>query len=369
MPSATRDQNGLLQIKAELLCVGMRMSETSLGIFRRQNPCDDRKTGNVGVHLRLSNGSHVLATVHHSFDRSSPYEIRQEGKRLLLLKNDTPLDEVFEVPMPAWYGQQTAKNNRMPGLFLHEGSSFMHLTYSGCDYHARGMPCRFCAAGKQWKTSPPDEVAQTVRAALAENPAYQVCLGGGARLPLERNTSYFVKLLQEIRRINAQVPLWVEMVPPPPEDVRALVEAGATGFGFNLELWDESLRKEACPGKSDVPRSRYFDAMRAAVDLLGTNRVGSCLIVGLEKPETSMEGAEALAGMGVQPCMIPFKPWDASEYSKRQRVDAGTLLSISQSAVESMRRHGLCPHKNQGCLGCESCTVDHDLYGPALAAQ
>jgi len=351
------------RIKAELLCWGLHPNEATSEILSRQNPCYDQKTGNFGIHIAFPNGSHTLVTVAHEFDYRSPYLLARQDGGFVLTKDRSPVCTVKEVQMPQWYLKHTTSGRRMPSVFLHEGSRFLHQAYSGCDYHRRHLGCGFCSAGNVWSIGTPEEVSEVVRAAVKENGNYHVCLGGGTRLPLERNYDYFLECTSRIRQHSSSCVIWVEMIPPPPLRITNLVKEGVTSFGFNIEVWDDRRRREVCPGKGTLPKKDYLKRMEKAVSLLGPNRVGSCLIVGLEPLESTIQGAQTLASIGVQPCLLPFRPWDKSAYEESSPCVPETLTTVSGAAVQFMKASGINPHLNHGCLGCEGCTIDHDLYG------
>ncbi len=87
-----------------------------------------------------------------------------------------------------------------------------------------------------------------------------------------------------------------------------------------------------------------------------------CILVGLEPIESSIKGATALASIGAQPCILPFKPWDNTLYSHYSPCNPKDLNKVSSEAVDSMIENGILPDENQGCLLCEGCTIDHDIY-------
>jgi hypothetical protein len=353
----------IVRIKADLLCHGVRGTKAAMAIYGRQNPCGDQKTGNVGLHVSLEGGSHVLITLSHAFDQESPYSIEYDNGRLVLLKEKTRICQLKEVVMLDWYSKKTTSMTAMAAFFLHEGRTFLHQAYSGCDYHAIDLQCRFCGTGRDWSIGTPQEIGETVLEAVKENCDYHVCLGGGTRLPLTRNTSYFSDCLTEIRQRNVDVPVWIETVPPETdEDILRLVRLGATSFGFNIEIWDDALRKEICPGKSQTSKGRYLEAMKTASNILGPNRVGSCLLIGLEPLKSSIMGATQMAAEGIQPCILPFKPWDKSLYGNRRPCDPDDLIKASSAAVQAMIENGVAAEMNEGCLRCEGCTIDHDIY-------
>jgi hypothetical protein len=350
-----------IRLKAGLLCHGIKASEKVRKLYAWQNPHDDRKTGNVGLHLELPGPTHVLATLSHHFNLDSPFSLEGEcgDWRVTGLVNG-PIP-IKPVEMKSWYQLLTSSGRYMASVLLHEGQSYLHQEYAGCDYFSDGIQCQFCGAGKEWKIATPEEVAETVAAALRTCPEYHVCLGGGTRMPLQRNVAYFLECVRLIRRNNPTVPIWVEMAPPEISDIGRLIDAGATSFGFNLEFWNQNLRKHFCPGKSSIAKQHYLDAFAFVADRLGPNRVGSCLIVGLEPEESSIEGAEQLCRLGVQPCILPFKPWNGSVLNQEKQCSPEMLLRVSYAAATAMHRSRIIPNHNQGCLKCEGCTIDHDM--------
>jgi len=181
-------------------------------------------------------------------------------------------------------------------------------------------------------------------------------------LPLSRNTEYFLNCVKEIRKNNPGVPIFVEMTPPETNDeIKELVDAGASCFGFNLELWDDKVRKEICTGKHVISKDRYFEAWEYAKKLLGKNKVGSCQIIGLEPMNSSIEGIEAATSRGVQVSVMPFKPWQGSLYEKISPCSPEDILEASKVAAKIMLKYDVDPHKNYGCFNCAGCTVAEDI--------
>lgn len=352
----------IIEIKADLLCLGLRLNHVARNIYQHQNPSDDWKTGNVGLHLLLGGRTHVLATVAHEFDGNSPYSLGYEDGNLVLLRNSQFVCSAHAVVMPKWYHLKTSKNTPLSKVFLHEGRSFLHQTYAGCDYHVGANGCKFCGTGGTWDIAEPSDIGEAIAQALSENPEYHVCLGGGTRLPLIKNVDYFSKCISEIKNQNCLVPIWIEMVPIADDYIEKLISLGATGFGFNIEIWDDDLRRKICPGKVKIKKEDYFAAFYKATECLGKNRVGSCLIVGLEPIENTISGVMEISRAGVQPCLLPFKPWDGSQFSKYPPCETDVLIRASEEAVNAMIKYDIDPEANQGCLLCEGCTIDHDIY-------
>ncbi len=353
----------IIEIKADLLCLGIHRTKSADNIFKMQNPGNDWKTGNVGIHIVLENGSYVLVTMSHSFDQCSPYHIENDNgdKVFQLYKDNSRIMTINSVLMPQWYLKKTQTGKNMSSVFLHEGRVFLHQTYRGCDFHRMGLPCKFCGTGIEWDIGSPIEIADTVEEAYNKNQKYQVCLGGGTRIPFENNIEYFLDCVSNIRNRVKNIPIWLEMVPPDSDnDIERLVNAGVTSFGFNVEIWDEILGQEICPGKYKL--SKYLSAMKIALSLVGSNRVGSCLIIGIQPVKEAIQGVIKLATIGVQPCIVPFKPWDGSLLKEYPQCKPSELIGVSKIAAKTMLDNNISPDQNQGCMKCESCTIERDIY-------
>ena len=184
---------------------------------------------------------------------------------------------------------------------------------------------------------------------------------GGTTLPLKKSTEYFKNMIAKIREKTKSIPIWVEMVPPTEEDIKELVDTGATSFGFNIEVFDEKLRKQICPGKSAISIERYIERGKYANELLGGNKVGSTLICGIAPIETIKRGVDELTKNGIHPCVLAFRPSEGSAFEKVEECDAESFYECSRYATERMLEHKLDIFQNEGCLLCEYCTIMHDL--------
>jgi len=173
-----------------------------------------------------------------------------------------------------------------------------------------------------------------------------------------KGTEYFVECIREIRKTVKKIPIWVEMCPPDENRyIQMMIDAGADSFGFNIEIWDDDLRKEVCPGKSAISKERYFEAFDYVAEKIGKNRAGTVLIAGLEPKESTVEGAKAMMQKGLMVCILPFKPWDGSEYAGKEPCNPKDLLWIAERTAKFMKKYGINPKNYHGCLNCPSCTI------------
>jgi hypothetical protein len=359
----------LIDIKADLLCKGLNPTDEVKRIKQSQNPFDDTKTGNEGVFIMLDNGEHkvnILVSVSHKFDKLSEYEIKSNNENTYnLFKNNQLLDcnvSIFDVPK--WYDRKnkTATSKEMSKCFLHEGGRFLHQSYSGCEFHRINQGCRYCSTKFPRKIATPDEVAETVIRACEENSQYQVALGGGYTNDEQTYFEYFLQCVQKIREQNRLIPIWVEMIPPTTQQIEQLINAGTTSFGFNIEIWNDDIRKEICPGKFTLrTKTQYIERMKFALSLLGKDKVGSVLIAGLESKEDTKKGINTLTDIGVYPCILPFKPWNDAFLKDKEHCTSKLFYELSEYTALKVAKKRLNLQSNQGCLLCDCCTLIHDI--------
>jgi len=362
-PSLTAKPNleEILLTKAELLCWGVRADENTRRFYEEQNPFHWVKTGNVGLNMILADLTPVLVSVTHRFNARSPYSLLKE-EEWYICRNGRKLYPVTPIPMPQWYANLTSSGTSMPNVFLFEGYHYLHIVYQGCGFVLVGQGCKFCGTGGKWRRVSPRDIGEVVEAAYLEHPNCHVCLGGGTRLNRDKEVEYLTGCISEIRKRCTDVPVWVEMVPPPTDEhIRVMVDAGATSLGFNIELWDDGIRHRVCPGKSTVSKERYFQAFACVTELLGPNKVGSVLIAGLEPIGRTIEGIKALARAGVQPAILAFKPWNGSPLQSHPPADPQELIELSRVAARQMRLFNIAPSENEGCCNCHSCGIEDDF--------
>ena len=349
-----------IELKAQLLCLGLKPDTNLISLFKHQNPDSIWKTGNNGCFLSFDN-TQVLASIVHNRNKTSPFSFSVKDK-CIRQGEKIVKSNVFAPIYPDWYNTKLSTGKMFSEVFLLEGERFFHQAYKGCDYMAFGKGCKFCSTGiRNEKEAIPFEIGEA--AAIIGNHFVDahICLGGGTYLPISYNVKYFSECIKEIRKRNEKIPIWIEMVPPTIEELNMLIDLGATSFGFNIEIWDDNKRKKFCPGKSSLSKSHYLNILEHAASLL-PNRVGSCLIVGLDTPQSIQSGIDELVSIGVHPCLLPFKPFDGAETEKQSLCDSKEFVELSYYCVEQMHNNGLDLLKNQGCLLCDCCTIMHDIW-------
>lgn len=325
----------LIKVKADIICHGILATDVAESIYEHQNPSEMHKQGRYfGIMIKLDNKVAVLANVlYENVDKvkyklvGSPNNIELADIEGNIICNVTYIDP------PKWYDKKTKTNKRTSEIFIDEGENYLHMTYSGCDYNKCDLKCKFCGCGDRINDSTAEEIAEVVEFAKDER-KYHVCLGGGTYLPLVKSTQNFLNIIGKIREKSKDIPIWVEMVPPTKEEIKKLVEAGATSFGFNIEIYDEKLRKEICPGKSAITIEQYIERGKFANEILGGNKVGSTLICGIAPIETIKKGIEDLTANKIHPCILAFRTSENSEFENLEECDTKSFYDCSKYAAQ-----------------------------------
>ncbi len=76
-----------------------------------------------------------------------------------------------------------------------------------------------------------------------------------------------------------------------------------------MEIWDEAIAQQICPGKAKLTgRQRHLDALLHIAGTRGPNKACSTFVVGLEPAESFLSGAQYLASHGIVPVPSIWMP-------------------------------------------------------------
>jgi tRNA (cmo5U34)-methyltransferase len=369
-----------LLCKAELLVYGIKPNGYVDDIFELQNPKHIQKTGNNGVILTLNDKIQVLVGCRHNSNKHSPYELKQVNGILKLFRNGKILDlTVKSMETTSWYDLRINENKGyiLPDFFVLEGNHYLHMAYKTCSFD-NSEKCKFCTTNKRsviatdsQNDKSANEVCEALQKLFSANVLtedFHFCIGGGTYTPMSDNVKFFEDIVSYIRSQNILNPIWVEMIPPSNEQIDTLIKAGVTSFGFNIEIWNERLRGELCPGKDKLAnRERYIEALKYANSCLGHNKTGSCIIAGIDDNENLKECIDVLATNGIFPCVLALKDFnrmtlfnDSERTFNAERVIEDFII-LSRYAAQKAVENSIDYHENHGCLSCPCCTIVHDF--------
>ena len=92
--------------------------------------------------------------------------------------------------------------------------------------------------------------------------------------------------------------------------IKYLDRIGIHGLSINIELYNEEYMKKYAYKKYEIGLDNYIKFLKDAVEIMGTNRVRSCIIIGLEPIEDTIKGIELLFSIGCMPVLSPYIPFE-----------------------------------------------------------
>jgi hypothetical protein len=364
-----------LNLKSLLLCFGVGDSPLVHEMARMVNPSRERRTGNTGIPLRLSNGS-VINTIssvvyekvpNQYFTAASPLRLEGNIDNVEIRYKGKVVDRAEFIKPKPWINKKTKNGKPYSSIFLSESGKFLMGTIPViCYYQSIDKPCLFCEYNQTDLDKKVDDFVEVAIAAFSADPCYRLTMTGGNTNTEDRGMKQYGKYVKGISSAVAKVigkrpSIQIELSPPDFSSgngeryIDELVEAGATSFMMNLEQGDDQYRKIICAEKGKIPFSDYANAYEYITKEKGLG-IASLLINGLmEPPESTMRYAKKLLELGVKPIIQPFRP-----FSKLNRVYPSNpfeLEKLSHETARLIKDYNLDLSKLEGCANCPGCAI------------
>ncbi|MFX1575969.1 MAG: radical SAM protein [Promethearchaeota archaeon] len=279
------------------------------------------------------------------------------------------------VKTPHYYQMELVDGTPMTHIALVHGTDCLATTIvQHCNYFDSGLECRYCsipvslAQGKTILRKSPEQFLQVLKAAQMEDCASHLTLTTGSPDRPDRGARDYVPFVSSIRK-ESDVPIHVQLEPPKsPGQLQALKNAGVDTVGIHLEIYDDALRKEYCPGKfAYASFSEYLDAWRHAVHIFGRGQVSTFILLGLgETPEQLHHGFKTTIEIGVIPVPVPCRPNPGSQLEGHIPVYVENLDQIVDNYLDCaslLLEYQLNPAEHRaGCIRCTGCTALMEAY-------
>ena len=170
--------------------------------------------------------------------------------------------------------------------------------------------------------------------------------------------SRILDILQAIDDVAgiANIPGEIIVYTTPPavaEEIDSLFAAGADRIACDIEIWNEELFRQICPGKAQwTGRQRALDALLHIARRHGPNKACSTFVVGLEPAEDFLAGAEYLASNGIVPIPSIWMPHGLPPVPSPVKADLAFFRKIKRGLAEIYDKYQ-CPPP--GDLGFNVC--------------
>jgi hypothetical protein len=356
--------NKLTEIKLELLCRGIRVSEDVLNRF----PGYRYKRASLSEGLcfdLLPDGCKfpvpINLAIHEKFVKKSPFTYDEDKK--IIYKDGKEFVKASIVDFPSWYKNTLDDGTLFQEVFqVHYHKILATSLTNFCEYKERGDGCRFCAMGHQIKERKIKSV-EHIKAVLKQlikmgSAVTEVNLNSGTLIDDNENVEQYIRVIKAIREITG-LPVYAQICPPADlKYIDRLIEAGISAISFNLEIYDEDLRRKIMPAKGCIPRENYFKAMTHAADILGFEQVSSWLIAGLEPVESTIKGIRHIASAKSIPFVTVFRPLLGSEFEDMTSPEPEEISPIFETLGETLCGMKFNPGKTSGgCVKCNCCSA------------
>lgn len=354
----------LARLRLDLLCNGVRMDpklKQSLQPRYRYKRAS-LSEGRYFTLIQGKNRSTINLAVYEKFTDRSPY-FYDHGRKALM-KDGVKIVDMELIPDPDWYGWTLPDGTEFHAyLQLHSENVLATSLTNWCRFMADQEGCRFCAIsiGPGYVPKDPKKLAEVLRRVEPEGNYVELNVNAGTVRGRDQGAELYIRFFNEVRKVS-RIPIAIQIVPPEDlRDIDRLKGAGVSSISFNLEVWDPEKRREIIPGKSRVPVDHYLEALRHSIGLFGRNSVSSWLIGGLESPDTTLEGARALAQIGVIPFVTVFRPLIGSAMEDASPPKTDTMAYIFSELRKIQVEFGLNPFAGEsGCAKCNACAVDQN---------
>jgi len=278
---------------------------------------------------------------------------------------------------PPQYLGATASNGRpMKNLVVGHGDRVRLSPTIGC-----AMVCDFCNIpfdDSYAGLKPADVMIESLRVAFADpiQPPRHILISGGTPGP-----PHIAGLREVYERVIVEFPqrlVDIMMVPVPDLfDLPHLDSLGLNQISINLEIFDEDVAAQVMRHKHRQGRQWYLDFIAVAADTLGTGRVRSMFMVGLESMDSTLAGVRAVLERGGVPVLSPFLPDPVTPMAGIPTPTAEFSLEAFLRASDVAEEFGVslgpdclpCMHNTLTLPGFGSESHDHDTHRvPVLAS-
>jgi len=250
-----------------------------------------------------------------------------DAGRACLTYRGKAVTEVDFPPATGFYEQRTSSGFPFQLMAVLQGLDVISFPYLWpCQFALGGNPCHFCYQGnitlamkQAGQTLPPNprpaDVAEAVTFAVREEGFRDVQLTGGSEvdagrgeLPLATEVLAAIEQKLGLANIPGEIYLYTS-APKDPAAVDEVFAAGADRVAYDLNIWDEAIFAQVCPGIArHIGRAQQLRAIEYAAKKHGPNKVCSAFVIGLEPVESLLAGAEWAAQRGIVPLFSIWMP-------------------------------------------------------------
>lgn len=301
----------LQRLKLHLMTEGLVVSEDARARLTEEEDrpltlAEYATTSGVSVHLGEDIWVNApLREFNPNFVHDPIARLDSQDDRYMVRRGDLET-EVEIVTVPAYHDQANDSDEPYASYAATHTDRVRISPIEGCS-----MACSFCDLPYEfrYRRKRIDGLLESVQVALDDPlvPARHILISGGT--PKPEDYDYLNSVYRTVAERFPDVAVDVMMVPAPGLlDPKELLEMGIAGLSINIELFGDEAMKKIMPVKARMGSAYYLDFIADAVEVFGSGRVRSLILVGLEPLEDTLRGVEELARRGCEPVLSPFRP-------------------------------------------------------------
>ncbi|OGX14678.1 MAG: hypothetical protein A2166_06200 [Omnitrophica WOR_2 bacterium RBG_13_41_10] len=242
-----------------------------------------------------------------------------------------------------------------------------------CAHYETGEQCKYCTINlrkKIWKlpeVPPQEHLIEALKLAVKYNKVRSITITSGTPINPQEASYELISLIKKMHEV-ANLSIHVQIEPVFDQNFFKDLSGVADSVGIFLEIFDEKIRKEICPGKARISKKQYIQAWKEAVKYFGRGNVGtSCLLGFGEDFKTILAGIEECANLGVNIMVLLVRPGSQllgdrfiPSYIEKERE----LIDFHIKVGEILLKHNLKAEvgKGSGCIGCQGCSAMMEAY-------
>ena len=232
-----------------------------------------------------------------------------------------------------------------------------------CKHFIGGNECKYCEivpVGRDTIGFPEiqsiDEFVEVIKIVTTED-----------KIRSDKIAKYYLKLLEKLKEeINISIHMQIE----PLKELKLLknLSTYADSIGIFLEIFNEDIRKEICPGKFNIPLDDYIKNWQEAVKQFGRGKVHTTCLLGFGVDyEEILKKVESFAKIGVRTSFLfvrcksdKLRNFIPSYLEK----DLDELVDLYIRAARIMADNGIFFKKGigSGCSGCQGCSAMMEAF-------
>lgn len=344
-----------LEVKISLLNQGVRLSSEARTYIEQAGKIKNAVFS--AVDLIIFDNLHVNCPRKLKFGAFTPWEIVLDSDNTLWLQyygidiSQTILD------LEDIHGNNTTASGIPYSRICFWATDRLRIHHNlTCCLKNTGKGCKFCEIPPSTQELSFQEILDTVDFYIKNANEFRHFLIGGGSEPRDIEWQSIIAITKHIRQKSSK-PIYLMSLPP--KDLSVLeqyYQSGITEIGFNIELFDEKNAIKYMPGKGEISRDYYFEALEKATQYWGINgKVRSLIILGLEREDTLLKGIQQLCSIGVMPILSVFRPIPGTAMENIVPPSNSYLRHIYYVGTKICAEYGF--HLGPDCPACQNNTL------------